>query len=180
LHGDLPTAATAEAAVSEMNRSADEQRDRNVAATRLKGKVQTGDFDVFLCHNSKDKPQVMGIGERLKERGILPWLDVWEIPPGKRWQQELRRAIKSVKTVAVFIGPSGAGPWQELEVESLLGEFAKRGKPIIPVVLTGREGNPRLPPFLNAWHKVDMRNPDPDPFEQLVWGITGDRTSDPG
>jgi GTPase SAR1 family protein len=180
LRDDQPSAATAEAAVSAMNRSADEQRDRNVAETRLKGKVQTADFDVFLCHNSKDKPQVMAIGERLKERGILPWLDVWEIPPGKRWQQELRRAIKSVKTVAVFIGPGGTGPWQELEVESLLGEFAKRGKPIIPVILEGRQGTPRLPAFLNAWHKVDMRNPNPDPLEQLIWGITGDRSGDPG
>ncbi len=177
LRDDQPSAATAEAAVSEMNRRADEQRDRNVAATRLKGKIETGDFDVFLCHNSKDKPQVMAIGERLKERGILPWLDLWEIRPGMRWQKELRRVIKSVSTAAVFYGPSGAGPFQEVEVESLVGEFAKRGKPIIPVILEGRQGNPRLPAFLNSWHKVDMRNSSPDPFEQLVWGITGERSS---
>jgi hypothetical protein len=31
--------------------------------------------------NSPDKKQVMAIGERLKERGILPWLDIWEIRP---------------------------------------------------------------------------------------------------
>jgi GTPase SAR1 family protein len=176
LRDDMPPVA-ADAVVSEMNRSADEQRDRNVAATRLKGKVETRDFDVFLCHNSKDKAEVMAIGERLRELGILPWLDIWEIPPGKRWQQELRRAIKSVKTVAVFIGPSGAGPWQELEVESLLGEFARRGKPIIPVILKGRQGSPRLPTFLSSWHKVDMRNPSPEPFEQLVWGITGEKSN---
>lgn len=179
LRDDQP-AATTEVAVSEMNRSADQQRDLSVAATRLKGKVETGDFDVFLCHNSKDKPQVIAIGERLKECGILPWLDIWEIRPGMRWQKELRRVIKSVKTAAVFYGPSGAGPFQELEVESLVGEFAKRDKPIIPVILEGRQGNPRLAPFLNSWHKVDMRNPSPDPFEQLVWGITGDRSSSSG
>jgi WD40 repeat protein len=177
LRDDEPSAATAEAAVFEMNRSADEQRDRNVAATRLKGKVETGDFDVFLCHNSRDKAEVMAIGERLKEHGVLPWLDVWEIRPGTRWQKELRRVIKSVKSAAVFIGPTGAGPWQELEVESLLGEFAKRGKPIIPVILEGRQGSPRLPAFLSSWHKVDMRNPSPDPFEQLVWGITGEKSN---
>ena len=149
----------------------------NPAETRPKDKREISDYDVFLCHNSKDKPQVMAIGERLRERGILPWLDIWEIRPGSRWQQELRRVIRSVKTVAVFIGPGGAGPWQELEVESLLGEFAKRGKPIIPVILEGRQGSPRLPAFLSVWHKVDMRNPSPDPFEQLVWGITGERSS---
>jgi hypothetical protein len=173
---DDQLSATTEVAVFEMNRSADKQRDRSVAATRLKGKVETGDFDVFLCHNSRDKPQVVAIGEQLKERGILPWLDIWEIRPGMRWQKELRRAIKSVKTAAVIYGPSGAGPFQELEAETLIGEFIKRGKPIIPVILDGRQGNPRLPAFLDSWHKVDMRIPSPDPFEQLVWGITGERS----
>jgi hypothetical protein len=116
----------------------------------------------------------MAIGERLKARGILPWLDVWAIPPGRRWQKELQKQIKSIKSAAVFIGSKGAGPWQELEVESLLGEFAKRGRPLIPVILEGRRGRPQLPPFLDLWHVVDMRRPDPDPFEQLVWGITGE------
>jgi len=172
--GESP--ATAETAVSEMNRSADEQRDRGVAATRLKGKIETGDYDVFLCHNSRDKPQVMTIGERLKERGILPWLDVWEIRPGMRWQKELRRTIRSVKSAAVFIGDRGTGPWQELEVEAILQEFVRRGRPVIPVILEGRAGIPRLPPFLSSWHMIDMRKPSPDPFEQLVWGITGEKS----
>jgi hypothetical protein len=122
----------------------------NPAETRPKDKREISDYDVILCHNSKDKPQVMAIGERLRERGILPWLDIWEIRPDSRWQQELRRVLRSVKTAAVFIGPGGAGPWQELEVESLLGEFAKRGKPIIPVILEGRQGSPRLPAFLSV------------------------------
>ena len=80
-----------------------------------------------------------------------------------------------MKAAAVFIGPRGAGPWQELEVETLLGQIAKRSRPLIPVILEGGQGNPRLPGFLEMWHVVDMRQPDPDPFEQLVWGITGER-----
>ena len=75
----------------------------------------------------------------------------------------------------MFIGPNGAGPWQELEAESLLQQFARRNRPIIPVILTGRQGRPRLPAFLDLWHVVDMRQADPDPFEQLVWGITGEK-----
>jgi len=169
-------AAPADVAVAEMNRSADERRDLNAAALRLKGKIETGDYDVFLCHNSRDKKQVTAIGERLKERGILPWLDAWEIPPGTRWQKELQKQLKSIKSAAVFMGPRGKGPWQELEVEYLLSQIAKRNRPIIPVILEGRRGNPRLPAFLDLWHVVDMRQPDPDPFEQLVWGITGERS----
>jgi WD40 repeat protein len=173
--GDDEPPAPAVAAVAEMNRSADARRDQDVAAIRLKGKIETGDYDVFLCHNSKDKEPVRAIGERLRERGILPWLDVWEIPPGTRWQKELARQIKSIRSAAVFIGPKGPGPWQELEVESLLQRLAKGGRPIIPVILEGRQGRPRLPAFLDLWHMVDMRQRDPDPFEQLVWGITGQK-----
>jgi WD40 repeat protein len=167
--------APADTAVAEMNRSADEQRDRNAAALRLKGKIETSDYDVFLCYNSRDRDHVVAIGERLKERGILPWLDSWEIPPGSRWQRELSKQLKSVKSAAVFIGLKGPGPWQELEVETLLGQIAQRNRPIIPVILEGRAGSPRLPAFLNMWQVVDMRQSDPDPFEQLVWGITGER-----
>ena len=45
--------ATARRRVAEMNRSADDQRDRNVAEARLRGKIETKDYDVFLCYNSR-------------------------------------------------------------------------------------------------------------------------------
>jgi hypothetical protein len=175
---DQPSARP-EAAIAQMNRNADDRRDRNVAATRLKGKVETSDYDVFLCYNSRDEQRVKAIGERLKELGILPWLDLWEIRPGTRWQQELQKQIKSIRSAAVFIGPKGQGPWQEMEVEAFLSQLAKRKCPIIPVILEGRRGRPQLPPFLTTVHMVDMRQPDPDPFRQLVWGITGERRRSP-
>ena len=170
------SSAQPEAAVAEMNRSADNQRDRNVAEARLRGKVETRDYDVFLCYNSGDRERVKALGERLKELGILPWLDVWDIRPGTRWQPELQKQIKSVKSAAVFIGPKGQGPWQNVEVEALLTQLVKRKCPIIPVILKGREGQPKLPLFLGTLHVVDMRQPDPDPFKQLVWGITGEKS----
>jgi len=139
--------------------------------------ADSSEYDVFLCHNSKDKEQVMVIATKLKKRGILPWLDVWEVRPGTRWQKELQRHLRLIKSVAVFIGARGPGPWQELEVELALEELAKRGRPIIPVILEGRKGEPRFPPFLELWHRVDMRQLNPDPFEMLVWGITGEKPS---
>jgi hypothetical protein len=32
-------------------------------------------FDVFLCHNSEDKPAVREISKLLKGNNIKPWLD---------------------------------------------------------------------------------------------------------
>ena len=47
-------------------------------------------FDVFLCHNSKDKPEVIEIAHELTRQGIKPWLDKWELRPGLAWQSLLK------------------------------------------------------------------------------------------
>ena len=107
-----------EARVSEMDRAADTQRDQGAAKSTLKGKIETNDFDVFLCHNNKDKPEVKKIGERLKELGIYPWLDEWELQPGKSWQRSLEQQITQIKSAAVFVGKDGIGPWQQEELEA--------------------------------------------------------------
>ena len=43
-----------------------------------------GDFkyDVFLSHNTKDKPRVLKLGERLKKEGLRVWFDAWNVRPG--------------------------------------------------------------------------------------------------
>ena len=43
-------------------------------------------FDVFLCHNSVDKPAVRENAEMLVKVGIKPWLDEEQIRPGASWQ----------------------------------------------------------------------------------------------
>ena len=148
-----------------------------VITPTLQGKIETGDFDVFLCHNSEDEPAVKEIGERLKEQGILPWLDEWELRPGLPWQRLLEQQIAQIKSAAVFIGQSGIGPWQQLELEAFLREFVARGCPVIPVLLPDAPKKPRLPVFLRGMTWVDFRKREPDPMEQLIWGITGERRS---
>ena len=34
-------------------------------------------FDIFLSHNSADKPAVEVIAHKLKDAGVEPWLDKW-------------------------------------------------------------------------------------------------------
>jgi predicted MPP superfamily phosphohydrolase len=148
---------------------------RDTATSVLQKKIETQDFDVFLCHNSEDKPTVKEIGERLKERGILPWLDEWELRPGLPWQRLLEEQIGQIKSAAVFVGQSGVGPWQQLELEAFLREFVDRSCPVIPVLLSDVQRRPKLPIFLKGMTWVDFRRDDPDPMEHLVWGITGER-----
>src|SRR4030095_9590955 len=83
----------------EMDQVADTQREREADQLTLKGKIATSDFDVFLCHHTVDKPIIKQIGEQLKERGILPWLDEWELRPGLPWQQALEQQIEHIEAV---------------------------------------------------------------------------------
>lgn len=132
-------------------------------------------FHVFLCHNSTDKEAVMKIARELRRRKLRPWLDVCELQPGLRWQPELEKLIATIASAAVFVGPSGIGPWQDMEIEAILRQFAERKCPVIPVILTNVTGQPKLPLFLQGQTWVDFRRLDPDPLDQLVFGVKGVR-----
>jgi hypothetical protein len=49
-------------------------------------------FDVFLSHNSADKPAVEELARRLVREGIQPWLDTWNLIPGEPWQEAIKVA----------------------------------------------------------------------------------------
>lgn len=137
------------------------------------------EFHVFLCHNSVDKPVVRKIANKLRERGIVPWLDEWELLPGRAWQPLLEQQLGQIRSAAVFIGSQGIGPWQQLELEALLREFVERGCPVIPVILDNAPQKLQIPLFLRSMMWVDFRNPYPDPLEQLIRGIAHKRSSAP-
>jgi hypothetical protein len=133
----------------------------------------TEQFDVFLCHNSEDKPQVRKIAEQLQQYDLKPWLDIWEFSPGRSWQRLLEKQIEQISSVAVFVGKNGFGPWQQQELYAFLSVFVGRDCPVIPVLLPNAPTKPELPAFLRGLTWVDFRVSDPDPMYQLRWGITG-------
>ena len=110
---------------------------------------------------------------------MLPWLDEWELRPGFPWQRVLEEQIEHIKAAAVFIGKNGRGPWQDMEIQTLLRKFVSREQqcPVIPVILPDCVDAPKLPLFLEGMTWVDFREKVPEPMEQLRWGITGERMS---
>jgi hypothetical protein len=138
-------------------------------------KDQRTSFDVFLCHNSKDKDEVKKVARQLQKHGIHPWLDEWELPPGLLWQPLVEEQIKTIRSAAVFVSKNDMGPWQKQETYALLNQFVQRGCPVIPVLLDTAPGKPDLPPFLAGMTWVDFRKQEPDPLKRLIWGITGQK-----
>jgi DNA polymerase III delta prime subunit len=140
-----------------------------------RARLRTQVFDVFLCHNSEDKPAVREIAQKLSEEDINPWLDEADIIGGSFWHDTIGDQIATVRAAAVFLGQHGVGPWQRREIIALLDQFDKRGSPIIPVILESAPDNVALPWSLLGYHCVDFRTPDARPLKRLVWAITGKR-----
>jgi hypothetical protein len=139
-------------------------------------------FDVFLCHNSKDKDEVKKVARQLQTYGIHPWLDEWELRPGLPWQPPVEEQIKIIPSAAVFVSKNDMGPWQKPETHALLNQFVRRGCPVIPVLLETAPDIfdlPNLPLFLTNLTWVDFRKQEPDPLQQLIWGITGLKPIEP-
>lgn len=131
-------------------------------------------FDVFLSHNSKDKPAVLALAEALRGRGLCVWLDVWELVPGRPWQEAIEQVIATATTAAVVIGRDGIGPWEEPEMRACLQQFVSRRMPVIPVLLPGAPAEPKLPLFLGQLTWVDLRDGVGEKgLDRLEWGITG-------
>ena len=73
-------------------------------------------YDVFLSHNSQDKPQVEDLAHRLSERGFIPFLDRWCLVPGEPWQEAIEEALLASTSCAVFLGPGDISPWHNEEM----------------------------------------------------------------
>jgi WD40 repeat protein/energy-coupling factor transporter ATP-binding protein EcfA2 len=146
-------------------------------------------YHVFLSHNSADKPAVEELARRLVQLGLNPFLDIWHLIPGEPFQDAIEEALDQCATVAVFVGPSGRGPWQHEEMRVAIQRRvnARRAglRPfrVIPVLLPGADRGERskLPDFLvqATWVEFHSTLDDEQAFHRLVAGIRG-RAPGPG
>jgi len=131
-------------------------------------------FDVFLSHNSSDKPTVRALKQALAERGLECWLDEEQLRPGLPWQNLLEQGIEDSGSIAVCVTADGLGPWENQEVQAALRLAVKDSRPVIPVLLPGAPSEPELPMFLGNLTWVDLRGGlNAEGIDRLIWGITG-------
>jgi hypothetical protein len=144
------------------------------SAVQIVQKQQSEMYDVYISYNQADRAEIVDIVEKLKARGILTWLDVQEVRPGRERMHSQETKILTIPVAAIFVGQYGVLGEQELETHSFIKQFIKRDIPVIPVILPSAPAELELPPFLGNFFEVDFHRPIPDPLEQLIWGITGE------
>jgi GTPase SAR1 family protein len=180
LRDDYETSGT-DQSTAQMDASADAGREIEAATAVLRGKTavlrgqeDVAEYDVFLSYNWRDKDTVRAIAGQLRNRGLRPWMDERELRPGFLWQPELEEIIARVPAAAVIIGAQ-RGPWQTREIYAFIQQSVSRGCAIVPVLLPDAN-TADLPVFLQGLTWVNLAVPEPDPIDQLVWGVTGENS----
>jgi hypothetical protein len=136
------------------------------------------EHDVFLSHNSKDKPTVEKLAHLLEARELKVWLDKWNLVPGDAWQEDIEQALDDSQTIAVCVGAHEISPWENEEMRSAIEERVKdKSRRVIPVLLPGAPDSKdlKLPRFLKRLTWVDLRNgiEDEEGLYRLECGIRG-------
>ncbi|MFN6487945.1 MULTISPECIES: TIR domain-containing protein, partial [unclassified Nostoc] len=175
LDGEERLTADRTVIIPQMDKAADKQREIDTATSIIQGKVATNDFDVFLSHNSKDKPLIEAIANQLRQRGLNPWLDKQEILAGKSFQDAIQEGIQQAKSAAIFISLNGLGKWQLQELRSLNSRFVNEDLPLIPVLLPGVTEIPNDPRLLFLkelnWVRFVDNVDEKEPLERLIEAI---------
>ncbi|MGB3492913.1 MAG: TIR domain-containing protein [Elainellaceae cyanobacterium] len=130
---------------------------------------------VFISYNSRDKSEVDKIVKKLEENKISYWIDD-QILGGEEIRKKLEEIICSDQlwAAAICYGNYGPGPWQDVEISSLLQKSVKDKSLIIPVILKSCTGDPEVSLFLKNLKIVDFREKKPKPIDFLIDSIKRD------
>jgi WD40 repeat protein/uncharacterized protein YbaR (Trm112 family) len=123
-------------------------------------------FDVFLSHNSKDKPLVRRLAERLRAEGVRVWLDEWLIQPGDDIYLTIERGLETSRTLVLCMSPNAFGSdWVGLERSTVLfRDPSNADRRFIPLMLADCDP----PDTLRRFKYVDFREESDTVFEKLL------------
>jgi WD40 repeat protein/GTPase SAR1 family protein len=123
-------------------------------------------YDVFLSHNSQDKPRVRKLAERLWDAGLRVWLDEWVIRPGDDIYLAIEHGLEAARVQVLCLSPAALGSeWVTLERSTVLfRDPGNAGRRFVPLLLA----DCTLPDTLRRYKYVDFREETQATFEELL------------
>src|SRR5687768_12674212 len=134
-------------------------------------------YDVFLSHNSRDKPRVRALAERLRAAGLRVWFDEWVIGPGDDIYLAIERGLEAARVQVLCLSRAALGSeWVTLERSTVLfRDPTNAGRRFIPLLLADCE----LPDALRRYKYVDYRRKTKEAFEELLAACRSEMESTP-
>ena len=127
---------------------------------------QEFEYDVFLSHNTADKPPVRRLAERLRTAGLRVWFDEWVIQPGDDIYLAIERGLEASRTLVLCLSRAALGSdWVTLERSTVLfRDPSNAGRRCIPLLLA----ECKLPDTLRRYKYVDLRQEADGAFRELL------------
>lgn len=134
-------------------------------------------YDVFLSHNSKDKPRVRTLAEDLRGAGLRVWFDEWVLRPGDDIYLSIERGLEAARVQVLCLSPAALGSdWVTLERSTVLfRDPSNADRRFIPLLLANCE----LPDALRRYKYVDYRRKTKAAFEELLAACRAEMESAP-
>jgi hypothetical protein len=93
-------------------------------------------YDVFVSYSRADWRHAAELDSALRVRGLNPFFDRRNLPPGLPWVRALEQALSACKAAIVLIGPRGFGNTQQYERElAFLRQTHDPAFQVVPVIL---------------------------------------------
>jgi hypothetical protein len=123
-------------------------------------------FDVFLSHNSKDKPIVRALAERLRDDGVRVWFDEWQIGFGDSIFSRVEDGLEQSRLLILCMSAHAfASDWAMLETQTVrFRDPLNKDRRFIPLRLDDTQPKGTLGQFLY----VDWRTPDDATYARLL------------
>ncbi|MCP4696951.1 MAG: TIR domain-containing protein [Gammaproteobacteria bacterium] len=114
------------------------------------------DYDVFLSHNSADKPRGRRLAELLKDAGLRVWFDDWELKAGDDSSLVKKRGLENSRALVLCMSANVFGSdWVRLERSTMLfRDPANAERRFIPLFLDAC----KVPDSLRRFKALDWRD----------------------
>jgi RNA-directed DNA polymerase len=121
---------------------------------------------VFISYSRTDEEFARKLATSLSSLSANIWIDVNDIPPGKKWSNEIHNGLEECELMLLIVSPESM---RSQNVEDEWGYFMGEKKLIIPLILRPAKLNYRLQdlqyiPFHNQSYN--------DAFEKLSYWLT--------
>lgn len=123
-------------------------------------------YDVFISHSSKDKVIIRELANKLKEDGIIVWLDEWEIKPGDLIGLKIEKGLEESRTLILAMSENSfASDWVTLERHAaLFRDPTNAERRFIPLRLDDVE----IKNILRQFAYIDWRNKSDEEYHKML------------
>ncbi len=153
--------ATRTVSVQAMNTSADNRRDKAAAELDVRGKLESGVFDIWFRCEPAVEVTLRSVNQRLREQGILAWSEQATRPASEKGRGP------QIKSIIVCLGPDGRQEWEGRNFHGEIDMLARRNVPIGILLLPGAPDATVVPPQFRSF-VVDIRIDEDVALNQLM------------